>query len=89
MKCVDLCKDTMKITGVQFSYNKTKQDEKNFLETITKIQIVLRIWKMQSLTLESKIIVFKTLAISKIVVYLSIMIKIPTEIIVELKKIQK
>ena len=89
MKCVDLCKDTMKITGVQFSYNETKQDEKNFLESITKIQIVLRIWKMQSLTLESKTIVFKTLAISKIVVYLSIMIKVPTEIIVELKKKQK
>ena len=79
----------MKITGVQFSYNKTKQDEKNFLETITKIQVVLRIWKMQSLTLERKTIVFKTLAILKIVVYLSIMIKVPTEIIVELKKIQK
>ena len=43
MKCVDLCKDTIKITGVHFSYNKTKQDEKNFLETITKIQNVLRI----------------------------------------------
>ena len=30
MKCVDLCKDTIKITGVHFSYNKTKQNEKNF-----------------------------------------------------------
>ena len=88
MKCVDLCKDTIKITGVHFSYNKTKQDEKNFLETITKIQNVLRIWRMRSLTLEGKIIVFKTLAISKIV-YLSMMIKVPTEIIVELEKIQK
>ena len=40
---------------------------------------------MWSLTLEGKIIVFKTLAISKIV-YLSTMIRVPTEIIVELKK---
>ena len=86
MKCVDLCKDTIKITGVHFSYNKTKQDEKNFLETITKIQNVLRIWRMRSLTLEGKIIVFKTLAISKIV-YLSMMIKVPTEIVVELEAI--
>ena len=37
------------------------------------------------LTLEGKIIVFKTLAISKIV-YLSMMIKVLTEIIVEFKK---
>ena len=36
MKCVDLSKDTIKITGVLFSYNKTNQDQKNFLETITK-----------------------------------------------------
>ena len=26
MKCADLCKDTVIITGVHFSYNKTKQD---------------------------------------------------------------
>ena len=43
---------------------------------------------MRSLTLEGKIIVFKTLAISKIVC-LSMMIKVPTEIIAELEKNQK
>ena len=84
MKCVDLCKDTIRIIGVLFSHNKTKQDEKNFLETISKIQNVLKIEIMRSLTLEGKIIVFKTLAISQIV-----MIKDPTEIIVELKKYKK
>ena len=36
----------------------------------------------------TKIVAFKTLAISKIV-YLSIMIKVPTEIIDESEKIQK
>ena len=88
MKCVGLCKDTLRITGVHFSYNKAKQDEKNVLETLSKIQNVLKIWIMRGLTLEGKIIVFKTLAISKIL-YLSMMIRVPTEIIVELKKIQK
>ena len=88
MKCVGLCKDTLRITGVHFSYNKVKQDEKNFLETLSKIQNVLKIWIMRSLVLEGKIIVFKTLAISKIL-YPSMMIRVPTEIIVELKKIQK
>ena len=29
IKCVDLCIDTLRITGVHFSYNKTKEDEKN------------------------------------------------------------
>ena len=67
MKCVDLCKGTIRIIGVHFSYNKTKQDEKNFLERMTKIQNVLKIWRTRILTLEGKIIVFKILAISKIV----------------------
>ena len=40
---------------------------------------------MWGLTLDGRIIVFKTLAISKNV-YLPMMIKVPTKIIVELKK---
>ena len=83
MKCVDLCKDTIRITGVHFSYNKTKQDVENVLETISKIQNALKIWRMRSLTPEGKVIDFETLAISKIV-YLSMTIKVPTEILVEL-----
>ena len=85
MKCVDLWKDTITISGVHFPYNKTKQDEKNLWETVTKIKNILKIWRMRSLTFEDKIIIFKILAISKIV-YLSMMIKVPTEIIIELGK---
>ena len=65
VKCVDLCKDIKQITYVHFSYNKTKQDEKNILETISKPQNVLRIWRIQSLTLEGKIIVLKPLLFQK------------------------
>ena len=43
---------------------------------------------MRRLTLEGKIIVFKTLAISKIV-FLSLISKVLTEIISELERIQK
>ena len=43
MKYIDLCENTIRITGVHFSHNKTKQDEKNFLETISKNQNVLKI----------------------------------------------
>ena len=85
-KCVDFCKDITKITGVYYSYK--KQDDKNLLETITKIQNVLKIWRTRSLTLEGKIKVFKTLTVSKIV-YLSMINNVPTEIIIELEKIQK
>ena len=37
MKCIDLCNDAIKITGIHFSYNKEKRNEKNFLESITKV----------------------------------------------------
>ena len=67
---------------------KRKQDDKNLLETITKIQNVLKIWRTRCLTLEGKIKVFKTLTVPKIV-YLSMINKVPTEIIIELEKIQK
>ena len=65
IECTDLCNDTIKITGIHFSYNEEMRNEKNFLERINKIQNVLKVWRMCRLTLEGKIIVFKTLAIFK------------------------
>ena len=52
MKCVDLCTDTIRIRAAHFPYNKSIQDEKNFSETIRKLQNDLKIWRMRSLTLE-------------------------------------
>ena len=40
---------------------------KKFLTTISNIQSVLQNWHMRNLTLEGKMIVFKILALSKIV----------------------
>ena len=44
MKYTDLCNDTIKITGIHFSYSKENRNEYNFLESITKIQNVLKAW---------------------------------------------
>ena len=63
MKCIDLCNDTIKITGIHFSYNKEKRNEKKILESITKIQNALKVWRMRRLTLEDEIIVFKIFVI--------------------------
>ena len=43
IKCINLCNDTIKITGIHFSCNKKIQNEINFLESITKIQSVLKV----------------------------------------------
>ena len=59
------------------------------LESITKIQNVLKIWQMHRLTLEGKIIVFKTLERNSKIIFHSLISKVPTEIISELERIQK
>ena len=51
------------------------------------MQRVLKIWKMRRLTLEGKIVIFKTIAISKIV-FQAFITTVPKHILNELKKIQ-
>ena len=88
MLCIDLNSDTLKILGTGFSYNKKLKEEKNFFNSLTDIQRVLKIWKMRNLTLEKKIVIFKTIAISKIV-FQSFITTVPKHIVNKLEKIQK
>ena len=64
------------------------KEEKNFYNIVTDIQRVLKIWKVRKLTLEGKIVIFKTIAISKIV-FRAFITTVPKHIVNELKKIQK
>ena len=47
---------------------------------IVKIRNILKLWKLRSLTVEGGIVVFKSLAISKLV-YLALVTQIPTSTI--------
>ena len=60
--------------------------QNSFLTTINKIQQVLHLWDSRTLTLEERIMIFKTLAISKIV-YLALITNVPKVIAEELPKI--
>ena len=62
--------------------------ERNFLNAISNIQSVLKIWRMRNLTLEGKIVAFKTLSLSKIIhsCFTSV---VPKRIIEEIENIQK
>ena len=62
-KYVDLTKESVKIIQTSFFYNKAVQNELN----IYKIQGILKLWRMIKLSIEGNIILFKFLAISKIV----------------------
>ena len=79
---------TIKTLGMHFSYSKKVQIQNNFITTIKKIQQVLRLWNSRMLTLEGRIMIFKTLAISKIV-YLALITNVPKVIVEELQIIIK
>ena len=87
LKSIDLTQQTIKIQGIHFSYNTNLRDEKNFTDTVKKIESLLHVWCQRSMTLEGKITIFKSLAISKIV-YIAYLSSVPKTIINELNKIQ-
>ena len=55
VECVNLLTNAIKILVIYFSYNKKLENEKNFLDNITKLQKVINIWKMRNLSLLGKI----------------------------------
>ena len=88
MEGIDLTNNSIKILGIHFSYNKKFENEENFIKLIKKIENVLKIWRIRNLTVQGKITIFKTLAISK-VIHLALVTNIPQVIIDQLNKIQK
>ena len=80
--------DAIKILGVYFSYNINLMNQKNYCQAITNIHGILKLWRMRNLSIEGKTVVFKTLAISKLV-YLALLTVIPDHITDEVTKIQK
>ena len=85
MRCIDLNIDKLKILGTHFSYNEKLKEQKHFYKIVTGMQQVLKVWKMRKLTPEGKTVIFKTIAISKIVFQAFITI-VRKHIVNELKK---
>ena len=67
IQCVGLVSDTIKILETHFSYNEKLKVERNFCLIIANIQRVLKLWKLRNITLEGKILIFKTFALSKVI----------------------
>ena len=63
IKCIDLASNVIIISGIYFYYNKKLEQEKNFFNHIVKIQNILKLWKLRNLSIEGRIVVFKSLAI--------------------------
>ena len=72
-----------------FSCNMNLMNQKNYCQAITKIHGILKLWRMRNFFIEGKILVFTTLAISKLV-YLVLLTVAPDHIIDEkVARIQK
>ena len=87
MECIDLTSNVIKILGIYFSYNKKLEQEKTFFNHIAKIQNILKLWKLRNLSIEGRIVVFKSLAISKLT-HLALVTEIPTSTVNLLTNIQ-
>ena len=83
MQSVDLTRAAMKILGIYFSYNINLMNQKNYCQAITNIHGILKM-----AFYKGKTVVFKTLAISKLV-YMAVPTVIPNHIIDEVATIQK
>ena len=88
MRCVNLHEDAIKILRIHYSYNKQLENDENFKKYIEKIENVLKLWRARNLSLDEKIAVFKSLALSKIT-HLALVKTIPPTIIDQLNKTQK
>ena len=67
MECVNLKTNTFKILGIYFSYNGNLKNDDSIRKYIIKIERFFKFWRMRQLTIEGKIVIFKTLAKSKVV----------------------
>ena len=97
MECLNLKNKKIKISGIHFSYNRRLENDENYRRYIIKIvetveiEILLKLLKLctiRQLTIEGKILIFKTLAISKIV-HFALVKDVPFSTIAQLEKIQK
>ena len=87
-KIVNLNINTIKILGVLFSYNEQLRKNMKFVETVNQVEKLLGVWSQRSLTLSGRILSFKTLALSKIV-YVVIIVVVPERILNKLQSIHK
>ena len=85
---VNLVDDKVLIPGVHMSYDVTLTEKCNFLNLITSMKEVLRIWESRGLTLAGRIQIFKSTALSKMV-YMSTMLHPSKQTLDQLNLIQK
>ena len=62
---INLTDDKICSLGVYHSYDPFTASKHNFLDLVKRLQDCLQVWKLRSLSLAGKILVFNTMALSK------------------------
>ena len=88
MQSVDLTRDAIKMLGICFSFDIHPMNQKNYCKAISSIHGILKLLRMRNLSIEGKIVVFKTLAISRLIC-LALLTVIPNHITDKVVKIQR
>ena len=86
VECINLKPNAIEI--LHFSYNRRLENNENYKKYIIKIEKLCKLWRMQQLTIEGKILLFKILATSK-VAHLDLVEDVPSSRIAQLDKIQR
>ena len=76
--------EPVKILGIYFSYDESKNKYLNFDLKIQKLQTKLDLWKARNLTLFGKVLIMKSLGLSQIV-YAASNVNVPKEVIYTIK----
>ena len=77
--------NSIQALGIYFGYNKQEIEEKNWHEKIENIKKCLKFWNCRDLSLQGRVLIIKTLALSK-VVYLINALTVPKWVINTLNK---
>jgi exonuclease III len=86
MPCGLKCVKGTKALGIFFTYNLKEMVEKNFDQKIKELKKILAIWSQRDLSIIGRILIFKSLALSK-VIYQCNNLEIPEDTIKELNQL--
>ena len=84
-KNIKFTNDAIRVLGIYIGHDKEKCHEKNWNEKINKIRLIFERWKYRNLTMFGKILIIKSLAISKFIHTMSI-IETPPDVLKEIEK---
>ena len=87
-KWVNIASEAIRTLGIYNSYDTDLVEKLNFLDNLKPLNDVIRTWEPRGLSLAGKILVFKTLAVSKLL-YVCTFKNPSTQIIESLNSVQK